>query len=198
MYKFVIKILTPLVKFFLRVKVEGKVNVPEGSKFIICANHISNWDPVLVVVCTGIPINFLAKESLFKVPVVKNLVKAFGTIPINRNAPDTTSIRKSIEVIKSGGCFSIFPQGQRLHVKPSVEQAKNGVGLICNKAEAGVLPIGIYTKKYRIMPFRKIKVKIGDFIDFSSLDFGEGKPDYAKASRQIFEEICKLSSEEEK
>ena len=43
---------------------------------------------------------------------------------------------------------------------------------------------------------RKIKVKIGEFIDFSSLDFGEGKPDYASASRQVFEEICKLSTGE--
>ncbi len=193
MYKFVIKILTPLVKFFLRVKVEGKVNVPDGEKFIVCANHLSNWDPVLVVVCTGIPINFLAKDSLFRVPVVKTVIKAFGTIPVKRNGSDTAPIRKAIEVINDGGCFSIFPQGKRLHVTPHPDQAKNGVGLISYKSEAGVLPVGIYTKNYKIMPFRKIVVKIGDFIPFSHLDFGEGKPDYSIASKQIFSEICNLS-----
>ena len=152
MYKFVIWLLTPFIKFFLRVKLEGRVNVPEGEKFIICANHISNWDPILVVVCTGIPINFLAKESLFKIPFVRGLVKAFGTIPVNRKAADTASIRKSIEVIQNGGCFSIFPQGMRTHVKPQPDQAKKGVGLICHKAEAGVLPIGITTKNYKVAP----------------------------------------------
>jgi 1-acyl-sn-glycerol-3-phosphate acyltransferase len=109
MYKFLIKLITPFVKFFLRVKIEGEVNIPEGERFIICANHLSNWDPVLVLVCTGIPINFLAKDSLFKVPVLKSILKAVGTIPVKRNGSDTAPIRKSIEVIKEGGSFSIFP-----------------------------------------------------------------------------------------
>ena len=193
MYKLIIKLLTPIIKFFLRVKVEGKVSVPEGEKFIVCANHLSNWDPILVVVCTGIPINFLAKESLFKVPILKNIIKAFGTIPINRNGSDIASIRKSIEVIQSGGTFSIFPQGKRLHVPPHPDQTKNGVGLITGKAQAGVLPIGIYTKNYKIMPFRKIVVKIGDFVPYSQLEFGEDGRDYALVSKQIFTRICSLA-----
>lgn len=197
MYKFLIRILRPLVKFFLRVKIEGEVNIPEGERFIICANHLSNWDPVLVVISTRIPINFLAKESLFKAPVLKSFIKAFGTIPVSRGGADTTAIRKSIEVIKEGGCFSIFPQGTRMHVTPHPDQTKKGVGLICNKAEAGVLPVGIYTKNYKIMPFRKIKVKIGEFIPYSKIDFGEGKPDYELAARQIFGDICNLVVPEE-
>ncbi len=195
MYKFIIKLISPFVKFFLRVKIEGSVNVPEGERFIICANHLSNWDPILVLVCTGIPINFLAKESLFKVPIVKSVIKAVGTIPVKRNGTETAPIRKSIEVIREGGCFSIFPQGKRIHIPPHPDQTKNGVGLICYKAEAGVLPVGIYTKKYKIMPFRKVVVRIGEFIPFSSLDFGEDKPDYSIASRQIFEKICTLAKE---
>ena len=193
MYKFLIKLLTPLVKFFLRVKVEGGVDIPSGEKFIICANHLSNWDPILVLISTGIPINFLAKESLFKIPVLKSILKAVGTIPISRTGSDTAAIRKSIEVIENGGCFSIFPQGKRLHVTPSPDQAKKGVGLITYKARAGVLPVGIYTENYKIMPFRKIRIKIGEFIPFTSLEFGEDRPDYERASKQIFEEICELA-----
>lgn len=193
MYKFIIKLVRPIVKFFLRVEVDGEVKIRDGERFVVCANHLSNWDPILVVICTGIPINFLAKESLFKIPILRGIIKGFGTIPINRNAPDTTSIRKSIEVIREGGCFSIFPQGQRLHTEPHPEQAKNGVGLICYKAEAGVLPVGIYTKNYKIALFRKIRVKIGEYIPFSELNFGEGKPDYQSATKQIFTSICDLA-----
>lgn len=193
MYKFIIKLVTPIIKFLLRVEVEGSVNIKDGERFVVCANHLSNWDPILVVICTGIPINFLAKESLFKIPILRGIIKGFGTIPINRNAPDTTSIKKSIEVIQAGGCFSIFPQGQRLHVEPHPDQAKNGVGLICYKAEAGVLPVGIYTKDYKISLFKKVKVKIGEYIPFSQLNFGEGKPDYHGATNQIFTKICDLA-----
>ena len=197
MYKFLIKLLKPLIIFFLRVKVEGKADIPEGEKFVICANHLSNWDPILVLISTQIPINFLAKESLFKVPILRSILKAVGTIPISRAGTDTSSIRKSIEVIQNGGCFSIFPQGKRIHETPDISHTKNGVGLICYKAEAGVLPIGIYTKNYKIMPFRKIKIKIGNYIRFSDLKFGEGKPDYSLAAQQIFSEICLLSCSEE-
>lgn len=197
MYRFLIKLLTPFIKFFLRVEITGEVSIPQGEKFVICSNHISNWDPVLVVISTKIPINFLAKDSLFKIPILRNIVKSFGTIPINRNAPDTASIRKSIEVINDGGCFSIFPQGKRIHDVPDPCQVKNGVGLICNKARAGVLPIGIYTNKYKIIPFRKIKISIGDYIPFETLQYGEGKPDYSAVSRQIFEKICLLAIPEE-
>ena len=198
MYAFIIKLLTPIVKLFLRVRLEGEESVPEGERFVICANHLSNWDPILVVICTGIEIRFLAKESLFKVPIVSSLVKAFGAIPIKRGAPETAPIRKSIEVVKEGGHFSIFPQGKRLHIEPSPDQAKNGVGLICHKSEAGVLPIGIYTKNYRVMPFRPITVRIGRYIPYSELRFGEGKPDYGMASEQIFTSICELARKDAK
>jgi len=197
MYKFLIRLLRPIVKLLLRVKIEGEVKIPEGERFIICANHLSNWDPILVLISTRIPINFLAKESLFKVPVLRSIIKAVGTIPVSRNGTDIAAIKKSIEVIQNGGCFSIFPQGTRLHVPPHPDQTKKGVGLICCKAEAGVLPIGIYTKNYKIRFFRKTIVRIGDFIPYSSLDFGEGKPDYEKAARQIFTDICALATPEE-
>ena len=67
--------------------------------------------------------------------------------------------KKAIEIIKSGGCFSLFPQGTRLHIEPQAEQAKKGVGFICAKAESGVLPVGIYTKDYKIKLFRVFNLK---------------------------------------
>ena len=193
-YRFVIKLLTPLVKFFLRVKVvDLRKNKDVPEKTVICANHLSNWDPILTVIATGLPINFMAKESLFKVPVLKNIISAFGAFPVNRNGHDIAAIKKSVEIIKNGGCFSLFPQGKRLHEEPKPEQAKKGVGFICAKAEAGVLPVGIYTKDYRIKMFRKITVTIGDIIPYSDIDFGEEGDDCLLASQNIFSVICDLA-----
>lgn len=194
LYRLAIKILTPLVKFFLRVKVvdlRKDKNVP--AKTIICANHLSNWDPILTVISTGLPINFMAKDSLFKVPILKNIIKAFGAFPVNRSGADTAAIKKSIEIIKNGGCFSLFPQGKRMHEVPTPDQAKKGVGFICGRAEAGVLPVGIYTKDYKIKIFRKITVTIGDIIPYENIDFGEEGGDYLLASQNIFAVICELA-----
>ncbi len=194
LYRFAIKVLTPLVKFFLRIKVidlRKDKEVPE--KTIICANHLSNWDPVITVITTGMPINFMAKESLFKVPVLSSIIKRFGAFPVNRGGHDMTAIKKSIDIIKNGGCFSLFPQGKRLHVTPEADQAKKGVGFICAKSGAGVLPVGIYTKNYKIKLFRKIVVTIGDIIPNEKIDFGPEGDDYLLASQSIFAVICELA-----
>lgn len=200
LYKSIIKIVSPLVKFFLRVTIiDDRKEKDFDSTYIICANHLSNWDPILVLVATQLEISFMAKESLFKVPILKNILNGLGAaFPVSRTGPDMASIRKSIEVIKDGGHFSLFPQGKRLHVKPSPEQAKKGVGFICGRSHAGVLPIGIYTKNYRIMPFRKIVVRIGEYIPNSEINFGEEGNDYLLASQDIFEKICRLADSSEK
>ena len=195
LYRRIIKLITPLVKFFLRVEIidERKSKDLDG-KFIICANHLSNWDPILVLVATQLEISFMAKESLFKIPVLKNILLGLGAaFPVSRKGSDMTAIKKSIEIIKDGGHFSLFPQGKRLHITPSPEQAKKGVGFICAKSGASVLPIGIKTKNYKIMPFRKITVKIGDMISFDKIDFGEDGQDYLNASKYIFKKICELA-----
>lgn len=195
LYKTLIKIISPFVKFFLRVEIiDERTDKNIDSTYIICANHLSNWDPILVIVATGLEISFMAKESLFKVPILKNILNSLGAaFPVSRTGPDMASIRKSIEVIKNGGHFSLFPQGKRLHEKPLPEQAKKGVGFICAKSGASVLPIGIYTKKYRIMPFRKVVVRIGDLIPNSDINFGEDGNDYLLASQDVFQRICKLA-----
>lgn len=199
-YRFVIKLLTPLVKFFLRVKIiDQRIDKTVPPRTIICANHLSNWDPVLTVIATGLPINFMAKESLFKVPILSSIIRLFGAFPIDRNGQNaTTAIKKSVEIIQNGGCFSLFPQGKRLHVEPTPEQAKKGVGFICAKAKAGVLPVGIYTKDYRIKIFRKITVRIGDVIPFDKINFGEEGDDYLLASQDVFKTICELAKPEQK
>ena len=176
LYRSIIKTISPLVKLFLRVHiVDNRKDKTELNPFVICANHISNWDPILVLVATQLEISFMAKESLFKIPILKNILHSLGAaFPVSRTGPDMASIRKSIEVINNGGHFSLFPQGMRIPGKePSPEQAKKGVGFICGRAKASVLPIGIYTKNHKIMPFRKITVTIGDFIPFDEIPFGE-------------------------
>ncbi|MBE6700981.1 MAG: 1-acyl-sn-glycerol-3-phosphate acyltransferase [Ruminococcaceae bacterium] len=198
LYNFVIKLLKAPIKFLLRVKViDERTNKDTDSKFIICANHLSNWDPILTIVCTELPINFMAKESLFKVPIIKDVISRFGAFPVSRSGQDLAAIKKSIEIIENGGCFSLFPQGKRLHVEPKPEQAKKGVGFICAKSGAGVLPVGIYTKNYRIRPFRKIIVRIGDIIPAKEIDFGEDGRDFQLASEKIFEKICFLARPDE-
>ena len=97
LYKSIIKIISPLVKFFLRVKiVDERTNKDYGNEtFIICANHMSNWDPIIVLVATGLEISFMAKESLFKVPVLKNILNGLGAaFPVSRTGNDMTAIKK--------------------------------------------------------------------------------------------------------
>ncbi len=194
-YRFVIKLIKHPVRFILRLKIEDlRQDKTVGKNVIICANHISNWDPAITVVATEMPINFMAKESLFKVPLLSNIIRLFGAFPVKRGRADASAIKKSIEIINNGGCFSLFPQGRRMmYVTPSPDQAQKGVGFICAKSRASVLPVGIYTKDYKIKPFRKITVRIGDVIPYERLDFGSEGDDYLLASQKLFSKICELA-----
>ena len=107
LYNFVIKLITKPLMFLLRIKVTDLRQSKEiPPRTIICANHLSNWDPIIAIITTGLPINFMAKQSLFKVPIVSSVIKRFGAFPVKKSGMDASAVKQSIDIIKNGGCFS--------------------------------------------------------------------------------------------
>ncbi|TRY16834.1 1-acyl-sn-glycerol-3-phosphate acyltransferase, partial [Geobacillus sp. LEMMJ02] len=74
------QVLTPLY----RIEVSGVEHIPKEGAVIICANHISNLDPPIVGITCPRPVHFMAKEELFRTPVVKQLVSRLHAFPVRR------------------------------------------------------------------------------------------------------------------
>ena len=120
--------------------VEGMDQLPR-SGVLLCPNHSSNWDPILVAL--RLPINYrlhiMAKEELFANPLLGWLLKKVGAFPVSRGSNDINAVKQSIQALKDGDNLLIFPEGTTIH---------NGVGYtdgLPAHAKAGVAMIGVRT-----------------------------------------------------
>ncbi|MFA6730062.1 MAG: lysophospholipid acyltransferase family protein [Eubacteriales bacterium] len=201
LYKFYKAILNYPYKLIYRVKVEGRENEPPPP-YIVCGNHSSYSDPVLVtVVLKELPV-WLGKKDLLKHAFMRFIYKTVGAIPIKREGLDTLALHKCIDAIKEGKTVGIFPQGTRIrNIDPSPEQAHAGLALIAGITKATVLPISIVTKKRRPSAFRRTKIIIHKPIGYEEYSAISEKPTKQEITNYIFEKVCepfKTTEEERK
>ena len=174
-------------------KVVGRENEAFDGPAIYCINHMSNWDPVIVACETKRPINFMSKKELCEVPVLKTLLKWMGVIPIDRQGNDLAALRTTITALKNGASICLFPQGTRCPgVDPAQTEVKNGVAMLSKLSGAAIVPIGVYTKDYRVRLFKKVYVSIGKPITHAECGFTGERDDYDRVTKMVFDEVCKL------
>ncbi len=164
MRKAILGIVRGIYRLLFKIEIEGLENIPKDKNFILTPNHLSNFDPPLIA--AFLPIDnmaYMAKASLFKVPVVAQFIKAFDAFPVKRGE-GMAAIRMAIKLLKDGKCIAMFPEGMRVRTHGVLGKGKQGAVMIATKANVGILPVGIEaTYKFR----SSVKVIIGKYIDMS-------------------------------
>ncbi len=193
-YKGFYKCFAGLIRKLFRVEIIGAENEPTEGPFIVAANHMSNHDVFVLAAGMKHQLRYIAKAELFKIPLVAQVVRAFGAYPVKRGAGDVGAIKNTIAMLEQGEVVGFFPQGHRYKgIHPSKTEVKSGIGLVTVKAKATVLPVAIYTKKYKMSWFRKTKIIIGKPISFEShLPLEGNKNDYQHIADNVFAEICSM------
>ncbi|MBR5155658.1 MAG: 1-acyl-sn-glycerol-3-phosphate acyltransferase [Clostridia bacterium] len=164
MKKFILCVARGIYRLLFRIEIEGLEKIPKDKNFLLTPNHLSNFDPPLIAAFLPIEnMAYMAKASLFKVPVVAQVIKAFDAFPV-KGGEGMTAIRTSIRLLKAGKCLAIFPEGRRVRTHGVLGQGKQGAVMIATKAGVGILPVGIEAT-YKIGS--KVKVTVGDYIDMS-------------------------------
>ncbi|MBR5227375.1 MAG: 1-acyl-sn-glycerol-3-phosphate acyltransferase [Clostridia bacterium] len=144
-----------------KMKYEGLENISENETYVVVANHVNWADPIYIKAL--IPnIAVMAKAELFKLPIVKTVIKEAGAFPVDRGAKDIKSVLHATHVLKEGKNLLIFPEGTRNAKKKNVKAKKGAVTIAIT---AGVKLLPIYLDEKRGL-FRKITVKIGEPIEF--------------------------------
>ena len=175
------------------------VKLPPGP-VIVVVNHISNVDPVLVGVFlarNGLWPRFLAKASLFGVPVLGRILRAISQIPVRRGSVEASdALQHAVTALADGGCVVVYPEGT-ITSDPQLwpMKARTGAARLAARAGAPVIPIGqwgaeqiLYGKKLglpAILPRKKISMLVGDQLDLSGLTIDQ-------ASRRIMAAITEL------
>lgn len=120
-------------------RVAGRERIPKSGGLIVASNHISFWDPPLVGAACPRELHFLAKEELFRQPVLGALIRSVNAIPIRRGVADLSGMSRAIEVLRRGEGLLMFPEGSRMR-DGRLHPARPGVGLLAVHAEVAVVP----------------------------------------------------------
>lgn len=125
-----------------RIKIAGVENVPLGEPYVIAMNHISIFDPPLLVSFWPEEPEIVGAADVFEKKGQGPILKLYGVIPVHRGDYDRALLETMVAVIQAGRPLAIAPEGGRSH-SPAMQRALPGVGYLIEHANAPVLPVGI-------------------------------------------------------
>lgn len=192
LYGAAVTVLRGFCRLFFSVKLEGFENLPEEEGLILVANHRSFWDAVMLACFMPFDLTFMAKEELFKVPVLGWLIKGFGAFPVKRGSGDLAAIRIALKILGDKKNLLIFPEGTRCREEGKILEGKQGAALIAYKAKTVILPVGI-KGKYRFR--NEITLSMGKPIDTKEYFSGKATSSELQAftDEKIMKSIVDLS-----
>ena len=181
---FFVKLYYKIIYF---AKAEGIENVPENGGMILCGNHQSFNDPVIIAAFSPKRLKFLAKAELFKNRFFSWFLRSLGCVPVDRSNGDLKAMRTCIKILKDGNPLLLFPEGTRSCVH--IDDVKPGALLFATKAGVPVIPVGVSNLK----PFGRAKVSFGKPIYYNEYyDKKISGEEYKKLTANLMYEIYNL------
>lgn len=163
-----------LFAFYFGWRVYNNERVPQKGAVILAANHSSFLDPPLVGSGLHRDINYLARKSLFRVPVLGWILRTVNAVPVDRDGGGAAGLKTIIDRLHAGGAIILFPEGTRSR-DGNLQPARSGIGLTVIKSAAPVVPVrvfGTYEAWGRHVKFprpRRVSIKYGRPMLFEQL-----------------------------
>nr|WP_315268862.1 lysophospholipid acyltransferase family protein [Microbacterium lemovicicum] len=185
-FRFLAAIVVPLVSVLARIRVRPGDEMPRTGAYVLAPNHYTEIDPLIVAVAVwrlGRPPRFLAKESLFRAPVLGWALKATGMVPVARSSSSASAkqtLQASESLVRHGRGVIVYPEGT-LTRDPDMWPMRGKTGAVRLALEAGIPLIPMahwgaqavmarYGKKVSLWPPRKpVTVAVGAPVDLSDL-----------------------------
>jgi 1-acyl-sn-glycerol-3-phosphate acyltransferase len=190
-YTFAKNAVKSIFKPWYRIQVIGTENFPKEGGVLLCSNHIHNFDPLVVGISTPRDVYFMAKEELFRVPILGGIVRKCNAFPVKRGMSDREALRKGLGVLKEGNVLGLFPEGTRSKTG-ELGKGLAGAGFFALRADCLVVPCAV------IGPYKslhKLKVVFGKPIQLDDLRKSKASPEIV--TELIMSEIHKLIKEQQ-
>lgn len=183
-YRFAAGVLRPPLAAFTRREWQGMEHLPAEGGFVVCANHMSHVDPLVMAHFLhdqGIPPRFLAKASLFKGRVVGPVLRGAGQIPVYRDTADAgKAFSAAVAAVERGEAVVIYPEAT-LTRDPDLwpMSGKTGAARVALTTGCPVIPVAQwgaqeilppYAKKPMLFPRRTIRILAGPPVDLSPFE----------------------------
>lgn len=168
--------------------------VPQKGPAILAANHASFLDPPLVGSGVKRDINYLARKSLFKLPLLGWILRTVNAVPVDRDGGGAAGLKAIMDRLHAGGAIILFPEGTRTR-DGKFQPARSGIGLAVIKSEAPVIPVrvfGTYEAWGRHIRFPRphgVRVKYGEPMRFEELR-AEAKICTKQRLKEIYQQVA--------
>jgi len=183
-----------LYAVYFRWRVFNPERVPQTGAVILASNHASFLDPPLVGSGLNRPINYLARESLFRFPGIGALLRSWNAVPVDRDGGGAAGLRAILDRLLAGGGIVLFPEGTRTS-DGKLQPAHPGIGLIVIKSQAPVVPVRTfgtfeaYGRNHKFPRPRRVAVKYGEPMRFENLR-AETKECPKARLKEIYQQIA--------
>jgi 1-acyl-sn-glycerol-3-phosphate acyltransferase len=184
----------------MRVRTEGSENIPSGVCLFV-SNHTSNMDIPALLYAIPRRIAFVAKQSLFRIPVVGTAIRLANFVPVDRSRRDAVLavVKQVVEFIRAGTSFLVFPEGTRSR-DGRLQPFKHSAFLIAIQSGVPVVPVAC-AGAHRVMPRHSLRIHPGDvLIRFGRpIDVSEcGTGDRSEVARRAFEAVAAMLPQEQR
>jgi 1-acyl-sn-glycerol-3-phosphate acyltransferase len=183
-----------IYQFYFGWRVYNPERVPLKGPVILASNHASYIDPPLVGAGLHRGINYLAREDLFRFPVLGWVLHNWNAVPVDRDGGGARGLKAILDRLLDGGAIILFPEGTRSR-DGKLQPARSGIGLTVIKSNAPVVPVrvfGTFEAFGRHMKFprpRRIAVKYGTPMYFEDLR-AEARTCSKPRLKQIYQAIA--------
>jgi 1-acyl-sn-glycerol-3-phosphate acyltransferase len=159
---------------YFRWRVFNPERVPLEGPVILASNHASYIDPPLVGAGVRRQINFLARDTIFHVPILAAILRSWEVVPVDRDGGTGRGLKMILSRLEKGGAIILFPEGTRSR-HGELNPARSGIGLAVIKSTAPVVPSRVFGTHRAFGPHmllprpRRVIVKYGRPLLFEAL-----------------------------
>lgn len=178
-------VVLPVYGLVARLRWAGEEHLPAEGGFVVVPNHVTELDPLTVGIAlyrNGVLPRFLAKESLFRTPVLGTLLRAVGQVPVLRGSADAAAaLTAARAVLDAGGAVVVYPEGT-LTRDPELWPMTGHTGAVRLALATGVpvIPVAHWgdqavlgrdpstgRRTVSLFPRKQVRVRIGPPVDLT-------------------------------
>lgn len=204
-------VAAPLIAALFKLEIEGAEKLPREGAYVLAPNHYSEADPLAVALAvwkSGRAPRFMAKESLFRVPVLGWILRSTGMVPVARSS-SAASARQTLEtsetLVRLGRGVIVYPEGT-LTREPDLwpMRGKTGAVRLALADDIPVIPMAHWGVqqvmprygKLKLWPLRRrVQVVFGDPVDLAAFRSGDQPVNLVAATDRVMADVADLLSQ---